>query len=104
MRYDPAVSTFTRDDVLRLARLARLDLAEDEIALFARQLGDILAFARQVESVDTTTAMPASSGIDAAALRDDIIQPSLERTAVLAEAPGADPDAGLFKVPRVLNA
>jgi aspartyl-tRNA(Asn)/glutamyl-tRNA(Gln) amidotransferase subunit C len=103
VRYDPLVPTFTRDDVQRLARLARLDLAEDEIDLFTRQLGDILEFARQIQSVDTTGATPMSSTVDATALRDDMVQASLERTAVLAEAPDADRTAGLFKVPRVMK-
>jgi aspartyl-tRNA(Asn)/glutamyl-tRNA(Gln) amidotransferase subunit C len=98
------VATFTRNDVQRLARLARLELNDDEIDLFTRQLGDILEFARQVEAVDTTsvaTLVHPVSNVDA--LREDVVQPSIDRDEVLAGAPGADRTGGLFKVPRVLN-
>ena len=96
--------TLTREDVQRLARLARLQLSEDEIGLFARQLGDILEFVRQVEAVDTRSVAAAGPLRDAVdSLRDDAVRPSLARDDVLAEAAGADRAAGLFKVPRVFN-
>jgi len=94
---------FTRLDVQRLARLARLELTGEELDLFARQLGDILAFARQIESVDTTAVPdePVSTTFDA--MREDAIGPSLDRDQVLRRVPDADHATGLFKVPRVLN-
>ncbi|HJR58498.1 MAG TPA: Asp-tRNA(Asn)/Glu-tRNA(Gln) amidotransferase subunit GatC [Vicinamibacterales bacterium] len=96
--------TLSREEVQRLARLARLQLTADEIDLFARQLGDILEFARQIESVDTASVgAPAPLSAAVEALRDDALQPCLDRDAVLSRAPGADRTAGLFKVPRVLN-
>jgi len=89
--------------VQRIATLARLELSDEEIALFAEQLTAILAFADQVQQVDT-------SGIDAAPVipradhaRDDHPIPSLPREIVLDEAPDADRAAGVFKVPRVLG-
>lgn len=98
------MSILTRDDVQHLARLARLELADEEIDLFARQLAGILEFARQVEAVDTTSAAPVAPATDPSGLlREDLVLPSLDRGAVLAGAPGADSAAGLFKVPRVLN-
>jgi aspartyl-tRNA(Asn)/glutamyl-tRNA(Gln) amidotransferase subunit C len=99
------VPQFSRDEVVHLARLSRLDLTEEEIALFGRQLGEILAFARQVEAVDTT-GVPEAAGPAAASgdtLRDDTVLPSLDRPAALAGSPQADRAAGLFKVPRVLS-
>jgi aspartyl-tRNA(Asn)/glutamyl-tRNA(Gln) amidotransferase subunit C len=98
------VSIFTRDDVQRLARLARLELADPELDLFARQLGEILEFARQIEAVDTTSSRPIeSAGSPPDVLRADVVEPSLDRDDVLAGAPEADAAAGLFTVPRVLN-
>jgi aspartyl-tRNA(Asn)/glutamyl-tRNA(Gln) amidotransferase subunit C len=98
------VSILTRDDVQHLARLARLELAAEEIDLFARQLAGILEFARQVDAVDTTSAAPLEPTTHPSdPLREDVVLPSLDREAVLADAPGADSAAGLFKVPRVLN-
>jgi len=106
--------TLTRADVERIAALARLELTPDEVTLFAGQLTAILAYADQVQQVDT-------SGIDAApatiaslptealakvgdvAARNDVPAPSLDRDLVLSQAPAADRAAGIFKVPRVLG-
>ena len=91
------------DDVRRLARLARLDLDEEEVRLFARQLGDILDFARQVQAVDTTGAPAPADAVPATPLRPDAVRPSLPKDDVIGEAPAADPSTGLFTVPRVLG-
>jgi aspartyl-tRNA(Asn)/glutamyl-tRNA(Gln) amidotransferase subunit C len=95
---------FTPEDVDRIAELARLALTSDERALFARQLADILAYAEQVQEVNTT-GIPATSHACARAesLRDDQERPGLSRDEALAQAPDADRKAGLFKVPRVLG-
>jgi aspartyl-tRNA(Asn)/glutamyl-tRNA(Gln) amidotransferase subunit C len=93
---------FTRDDVDAIARLARLELAPEEQDLFARQLGDILAYARQVQDVDTTGVPPTAHAlVTAMRLRDDDVVPSLPRDDAQAAAPATA--RGLFKVPRVLG-
>ncbi len=94
---------FSRADVARVARLARLDLNPDEQDLFARQLAGILAYAEQIQRVPTEAVAPTSHAGDAAMLRDDEVRPSLPRDASLAAAPDGDAAAGLFKVPRVLG-
>jgi aspartyl-tRNA(Asn)/glutamyl-tRNA(Gln) amidotransferase subunit C len=96
--------TLTRADVERIATLARLELTPDEVTLFAGQLTAILAYADQVQQVDTSgiAVAPAAASGDQAA-RDDTPVPSLDRDLVLAQAPAADRAAGLFKVPRVLG-
>ena len=95
-------TTFSRGDVERVARLARLELTADEKDLFARQLTGILAYAEQIQGVPTDGVEPTSHAGDAAALRDDALSPSLPREESLAAGPDADLSAGLFKVPRVL--
>lgn len=97
------MSNFTHADVERVARLARLELTGDEKDLFARQLAEILAYAEQIQRVDTEGVPPTSHAGEAAMMRDDQVQPSLPREASLAAAPDADVPAGLFKVPRVLG-
>jgi aspartyl-tRNA(Asn)/glutamyl-tRNA(Gln) amidotransferase subunit C len=99
------VPSFTHQDLQRLARLARLELTAAETELFTRQLGDILEFVRQIQAVDTSAVAVDEPPGDAASpgFRTDSVRPSLDRDAVLAEAPQADAAAGLFKVPRVLN-
>jgi len=96
--------TLTRADVERIATLARLELTPDEVTLFAGQLTAILAYADQVQQVDTSgiAVAPAAATGDVAA-RDDEPVPSLDRDLVLSQAPSADRAAGLFKVPRVLG-
>lgn len=99
------MSAFTAGDVQRLAALARLELGPEEIDAFARQLSEILEFARQVQAVDTSL-LAEQDGIVLApepARRDDGLVPSLPRDEVLSGAPDADRTTGLFKVPRVLN-
>ena len=96
--------TFTREDVARLARLARLALTTAEEDLFARQLTEILEYARQVQTVNTAGVPPTAHALASpASLREDDVRPSLPREDALAAAPDADPAAGLFKVPRVLG-
>ncbi|PYR78821.1 MAG: Asp-tRNA(Asn)/Glu-tRNA(Gln) amidotransferase subunit GatB [Acidobacteria bacterium] len=95
---------FSRADVERIARLARLELTNDEKDLYARQLADILEYAAQVQAVDTADVAPTALGVTGTAeWREDRVAPSLPRDEVLRAAPAADLAAGLFKVPRVLG-
>lgn len=94
---------FSRSQVEAVAALANLELTDDEIALFATQLGNILHYAEQVQSIDTSGVPPTASVSTATSERDDQVAPSLERTSALANAPDGQLEAGLFKVPRVIG-
>jgi aspartyl-tRNA(Asn)/glutamyl-tRNA(Gln) amidotransferase subunit C len=95
---------FTRSDVEAIAGLANLDLDDKEIDLFARQLGDILDYANQVQQIDTTGVSPTASVVTRhQADRTDEVRPSLDISEALANAPDADRDRGLFRVPRVIG-
>ena len=97
-------SGFTRDQVAAVAALANLELDPSEIDLFARQLGDILAYADEVQRVDTTGVPPTASIVTRhPSDRPDEVSAMLDRDEVLANAPDPAPDAGFFKVPRVLG-
>jgi aspartyl-tRNA(Asn)/glutamyl-tRNA(Gln) amidotransferase subunit C len=95
---------FTRDQIAAIAALAHLELSASEVDLFARQLGEILAYAETVQQIDTA-GVPPTASIDAHDVGDrlDEVGPSLDRDEVLAQAPDADLDAGFFKVPRVIG-
>ena len=96
--------SFTRDDLDRIAHLARLELDQSEQELFARQVAGILAYAEQIQGVDTSGVEPTSHAPGSArVMRDDVARPSLPRDESLAAAPDADMGAGLFKVPRVIG-
>ena len=95
---------FTRDEVAAIAALANLELDESERDLFARQLGDILADADEVQQADTTGVPPTASVVTRhVSDRPDVVLPCLDRDAALANAPDAGLDAGLFRVPRVIG-
>ena len=95
---------FTREQVAAIASLAQLELRDDELDLFAKQLGDILAYADEVQQVDTHSIPPTASVLTKyPADRPDTVVPSLSRADALANAPDPAPDAGLFRVPRVIG-
>ena len=95
---------FTRERVAAIASLAHLDLDATELDVFARQLGDILAYAEVVQQIDTAGVPPTASVVAGhAADRPDEVRPCLDRDEVLAAAPDPDLDAGFFRVPRVIG-
>ena len=97
-------AAFTREDVAKIAALANLELDVSELDLFARQLGEILSYAEQVQQVDTTGVRATASVLTRLpADRPDELRPSLDRDEALANAPDAALDAGFFKVPRVIG-
>ena len=94
----------SRSQVDAVAALANLELDASELELFARQLGDILEYANQVQQIDTAGIPPtASVATRHAADRPDVVEPSLDRADALANAPDGSPEVGLFKVPRVIG-
>ncbi len=97
------MSTLNHQEVKRIAELARLELTADEIELFTRQLGDILTYVEQIRALDTTGVPPTSSVLNRPVDRTDEPRPSLSRADLLRNAPDAAPEAGLFKVPRVIG-
>jgi aspartyl-tRNA(Asn)/glutamyl-tRNA(Gln) amidotransferase subunit C len=93
----------SRADVAHVARLARLDVTEEELESFTIQLGAVLAHAADVEALDTSGVPPTAHPLVLVnVLRDDVPCESLDRDEVLAMAP--DAHEGLFRVPRILEA
>lgn len=96
--------SLTSADVDRVAALAQLELTEEERRAFVGQLNEILGYAQQIQTVDTTGVEPTSHVLkDHVADRADELRPSLPLDEALADAPEAAPEAGLFKVPRVIG-
>jgi aspartyl-tRNA(Asn)/glutamyl-tRNA(Gln) amidotransferase subunit C len=97
-------SDFTRERIEAIAALANLELDPSEVEMFARQLGEILAYAEEVQQVDTTGVQPTAAVASALRReREDEVRPSLDVQEALANAPDPVPAAGLFRVPRVLG-
>ena len=97
------MSSLSRQDVKRIAELARLELTTDELDLFTRQLGDILTYVEQIRSLDTTGVAPTSQVLNRPVDRDDVPDLTLSRPELLGNAPDSALEAGLFKVPRVMG-
>jgi aspartyl-tRNA(Asn)/glutamyl-tRNA(Gln) amidotransferase subunit C len=92
----------TRDDAAYVARLARIDLTEEELDLYAGQLAAVLDHAAQVAALDTTGVEPTAHPLPLQnVLRPDEPRPSLDRAEVLAQAPAVEDDR--FLVPRILG-
>ena len=78
----------TREDVLHVAKLARLDLSEPEVLRMVRDLDGILSHVAELSAVDTTGVLPTSYvAVVAAPFRPDLPIPSVDREVALAEAP-----------------
>ena len=96
------MSAFTREDVARIARLARLSLTGEEQDVFARQLADILAYADQVQEVATEGVPRTSHPLPLVnVFRPDVEQPCLSAEEALAAAPAVEDSR--FRVPRILD-
>jgi len=96
------MSKLTRADVAHVARLARLELSDDELDMFTGQLADVLDHAADVEALEIDDVPPTAHPLPLVnVLRDDIVQPSLDRDEVLRAAPKAE--NGRFVVPRILG-
>ncbi|HEV3478490.1 MAG TPA: Asp-tRNA(Asn)/Glu-tRNA(Gln) amidotransferase subunit GatC [Gaiellaceae bacterium] len=88
----------TRDEVLHVARLARVELTEEEIERFTEQLSAILEAVAKVSELDLADVEPTAHPLDVVnAWADDEPRPSIPVEDALANAP--ERDAGFFKVP-----
>lgn len=97
-----ATEKITPDDVRHVAKLARLDVTDDEVALFAGQLAAVLEHAEDVEALDTAGVPPTAHPLPLVnVLRDDVPRDGVDRDEVLAMAPAAE--GGRFRVPRILG-
>lgn len=94
--------TITEETVLSIARLARLQVSEQEAKAFAPQLNDILTYAEQLQQVDLDGTEPTSHPFTTEnVFREDVPRPSLAREVALACAP--DSDGEQVRVPAVLE-
>ncbi len=92
----------SREEVVHVAKLARLALREEEIDMFARQLSDILTYVEKLSELNTNDVEPTSHILPVKnVLREDEIGEALEREKVLGNAP--DRTKEFFRVPKVIE-
>ena len=96
----------TREDVLRVADLAYLDLSESELETYRNQIDEILEYIGKLNELDTANVEPmaqvlADDQTADATLREDVVLPCQMATEVLKQAP--DPEPPYFRVPKVIE-
>ena len=89
-------------DVGYVAELARLELTEDEKALFQRQLDGIVGYVEKISEVDVSGVEPMMHGREVSnALREDSVRPSMPAEVALANAPKRVGDE--FLLPKIVE-
>jgi len=92
----------TKQEILHVAHLARLEIDESSVEKFAGQVGDILAYVDQLKQVDTAGVRPTSHALALTnAFREDAETPHLPPEISLANAP--QQEEGSFLVPKVVG-
>ena len=92
----------TENQVRHVAKLARLNCSDSEIATFTTQLAAILDYFSQLRELDTSDVEPLAHCLPVHnVFRDDVVQPSLTNDQALANAPHRDGE--FFAVPKVLD-
>lgn len=94
----------TREDVLKIAKLAKLQFKENEVDAFTEQFQRILTYVEKLNELDTTGVPPTAHVVPAAdegGFRPDTLQPSLPHGEAIAMAP--DHTEGHFSVPKVIE-
>jgi aspartyl-tRNA(Asn)/glutamyl-tRNA(Gln) amidotransferase subunit C len=92
----------SRDEVLHIARLARVALTEEEITRLSEQLSNLLEHFEVLQKVDTEGVPPTAQSVELrSVMREDMVTPSLPAEDVLANAPRRDGDS--FRVRAVLE-
>ncbi|MCA9330868.1 Asp-tRNA(Asn)/Glu-tRNA(Gln) amidotransferase subunit GatC [Candidatus Saccharibacteria bacterium] len=97
------MAKLTRDDVLHLAKLARLQLSDEEAARLQEELGSILGYVKQLESVDVTDMKPTTqvSGLQNVMRADEPVNYQAKREELLKLAPGTQDEQ--LKVRRMVG-
>jgi len=90
-----------KDDIRKVASVARLNLSDKELGTFAGELEKILDAFRELESIDTVNVKPSFQPVETKnVLREDVVKPSLPQAKALKNA--RNREAGLVKGPRVV--
>lgn len=92
----------TREEVEHVARLARLELSEEEKERIRAQLDSILQYMEKLNELDTTDVEPTSHVLPMVnVMREDALRPAISQEEALANAP--DRQEAFFRVPRIIE-
>jgi aspartyl-tRNA(Asn)/glutamyl-tRNA(Gln) amidotransferase subunit C len=96
------MSQLTKEEVLKLAKLARLRLSEDEVAKYTEELGEILNYVEQLSEVDTSNLKPTNqvTGLHSVYRKDEVVDYQAKPEELLSAAP--ESKDGYIKVKRMI--
>lgn len=93
---------YSKIDVRYVANLARIELSDDEVATFQKQLEDVVGYVDQLGELDVSGIEPTSHAHPVMnVFRNDVVKAGLDRDSVLANAPEETQDQ--FKVPKIVE-
>jgi aspartyl-tRNA(Asn)/glutamyl-tRNA(Gln) amidotransferase subunit C len=92
-------------DVRKIAKLAHLEITDDEVAMYTPQMANIVKYVEQLNELDTDNVEPMLGGLTiegeaTITIREDLPRASFTQAEALSEAPSGV--AGHFQVPKVL--
>ncbi|NEP56428.1 MAG: Asp-tRNA(Asn)/Glu-tRNA(Gln) amidotransferase subunit GatC [Symploca sp. SIO2G7] len=91
-----------KEEVYKVANLARLEMTEEEAQQMTAQMSSILEYFEQLSELDTDNVPPTTRAIDVSNVtRPDELRPYPNREAILKEAP--EPDGDFFRVPKIMS-
>lgn len=93
----------TREDVLKLAKLSKLEVKDEEIEGFVKELNSVMEYVEQINTVDTSGLETTDqvTGLKNVSRKDEIIDYKVSKKELLKNVP--DVEKGQIKVKRILN-
>ena len=96
------MTRISSEDVSKVAKLARLDIPEERLDLYANQLEKILEYVSQLEKINTENVPPTNRAVEVVnVLRDDVIEDSNIREDLLELGPSTEGE--FYKVPKIIS-
>jgi aspartyl-tRNA(Asn)/glutamyl-tRNA(Gln) amidotransferase subunit C len=97
------MADLSRDDVLKLAQLARLDLTDDEVEEYARELSEILQYVEKLQAVDIDGLQPTNqvTGLTNVSRPDEVVDYGYDPQDLLKNVPEVESD--MIKVKRMIG-
>lgn len=96
------MAEITRDEIVHISKLAMLNLSEEEIDNYTKDMQEILAYAEMINKIDTSSTDETIGAIEQKnVFRKDEIKEFKTREELLQNAPSQD--EGMFRIPKVIN-
>ena len=95
------MTKISSSDVRKVAKLARLELPEDQIETYTKQIEEILSYVDQLQEIDTINIPPTTRAVEVInSMREDKVEVKFSREDILNQAPNREGD--FYRVPKIL--